>query len=79
MSTLFILQNQQGYFLKKVCADKNSEWIDGREPQLVFHTQHKDEAINMLVETNSQDITLRIRVKECKINAKHHWINHNPN
>lgn len=70
MSTLFILQNQQGYFLKKVGADKQREWIDGQEPQQLFRTMHKDEAVNMLVETNTQDVELRIQVREYDNNGK---------
>lgn len=70
MSTLFTLQNQHGYFLKKVGADKQKEWVDGQEPQQLFRTIHKDEAVNMLVETNAQDVELRIQVKEYENNGK---------
>ncbi len=72
MSTLYVLQNQHGHFLKKVAADKHKEWGDGQEPQALFRTIHRDEALNMLVETNSQAIDLRITIKEYPANAKRH-------
>lgn len=74
MSSLYVLQSQHGYFLKKVGADKNKEWIDGQEPGQLFRTIHKDEALNMLVETNSQNIELRISIKEYESNGKNHPI-----
>jgi hypothetical protein len=72
MITLYILQNQHGYFLKKSTTNKLKEWTDGREPQLLFRTIHKDEALNMLVETNSQAVDLRISIKEYPSNPKKH-------
>jgi hypothetical protein len=74
MSTLYVLQNQHGYFLKKVGADKNKEWVDGQDAGQLFRTVHKDEALNMLVETNSQNVELRITVKEYDSNGKNHPI-----
>ena len=72
MSSLYVLQNQHGYFLKKVGADKSKEWVDGQDAGHLFRTVHKDEAINMLVETNSQNVELRINVKEYDNNGKNH-------
>lgn len=65
MNTLYILQNQHGYFL-----GKNKEWLDGREANALFRSIHKDEAINMMFEVNTQDVELRISIKECEANAK---------
>ncbi len=65
MITLFILQNQHGYFL-----GKNKEWLDGREPNALFRSLHKDEALNMMFEVNTQDVELRISIKECEANNK---------
>jgi hypothetical protein len=72
MATLYILQNQHGYFLKKSTPNNLKEWTDGREPQVLFRTIHKDEALNMLVETNSQAVDLRISIKEYPSNPKNH-------
>lgn len=65
MSTIFILQNQEGYFLSK-----NKDWVDGRDANTLYRSQHKDEAINMLFEVNSRDFNLRISVKQYDTNAK---------
>ncbi|MEO0442649.1 MAG: hypothetical protein AAFZ92_02770 [Pseudomonadota bacterium] len=62
---MFILQNQNGYFLAK-----SGEWIDGRQPQLLFRTLHKDEALNQLFEANSRDHALRINLMQCEISSK---------
>ena len=74
MATLYTLQNQHGYFLQKKSADKISKashlWGDGQELNKVFRTTHKDEAINMMFEAGSQDVALRISIKEYPANAK---------
>lgn len=64
---MFILQNQDGYFLSK-----SGEWLDGREPSALFRTTLKDEAVNQLFETNSKDYSLRIAILECEANLKKH-------
>jgi len=83
MTTLYILQNQHGYFLQKKSADKtigkgttdkaskaSYMWGDGQELNKVFRTTHKDEAINMMFEAGSQDVALRIAIKEYPANNK---------
>ena len=62
---MFILQNQDGYFLSK-----SGEWIDGRILNHLFRTPNKDEAVNQMFEINSQDYSLRINLLECEVNAK---------
>lgn len=62
---MYILQNQNGYFLTK-----SKEWTDGREPNLLFRTQHKDEAVNELFEVNSKDYTLRLKILSCEVTPK---------
>lgn len=60
MQNLFIIHNQNGYFL-----GKSGQWLDGREPAQLFRAQHKDEAINQLFEANSKDVHLRLSILEC--------------
>lgn len=84
MNILYILQNQDGYFLgnkglpgrgsSKSGVTKDHEWVDGREAGAIFRTEHKDEAINMRVEVNSQDIYSRITIKEVESTTKRHPI-----
>lgn len=62
---MFILQNQDGYFLSK-----SGDWVDGRATNVLFRTTNKDEAVNQLFEVNSQDYSLRINILECEINTK---------
>lgn len=62
---MFILQNQDGYFLSK-----SGEWLDGREPTSLFRTLHRDEAVNQLFEINSQDYSLRITIVSCEQTPK---------
>jgi hypothetical protein len=62
---MFIIQNQDGYFLAK-----SGEWLDGREPGQLFKTLLKDEAVNQMFEANSRDYNLRLSLLECEINSK---------
>jgi len=57
---LFILQNQDKYFLSK-----NNEWVDGTDLKGLFKTPHRDIAVNQLFEVNSHDYTQRIQVLDC--------------
>jgi len=58
----------------KGATDKTSKasymWGDGQELNKVFRTTHKDEAINMMFEAGSQDVALRITIKEYSANNK---------
>lgn len=57
---VFILQNQDKLFL-----NKQNVWVDGREPQVVFKTKHKDEALNQSFEATSKDHSARIQILVC--------------
>lgn len=62
---MYILHNQDGYFLTK-----SGDWADGREVGTLYRTLHKDEAINQLFEVNSKDYSLRISLLKCDANSK---------
>lgn len=83
MSTLYTLQNQNGYFLGSKGLNKGSgkshsknaadhEWVDGQDPGAVYRTAHKDEAINMQFEVNACDFSLRLKISTYEANAKNH-------
>lgn len=72
MSALYILQNQHGYYLKKTNSKQDVSWVDGQDANLLFRSAHKDEALNMLIEVNSQHIDLRIIIKDYPANPKNH-------
>lgn len=65
MSQVFLLQNQQGLLL-----NKQGQWTDGREAGSLFRTPHRDEALNHMIEVNSKDYTLRIKLLECDLNER---------
>lgn len=54
MSIVYIVKNQHGLFVSK-----QKEWVDGREPKILFRSPHKDEAINLVFELSSKDIYIR--------------------
>lgn len=54
MSKVYVVTNQHGHFI-----NKHREWVDGRDPKLLFRSKHKDEAINLVFELSSKDISLR--------------------
>jgi hypothetical protein len=65
MSHVFVVVNQQG-----LCASKQKEWIDGRDPKQLFRSPHKDEALNMVFELSSKDIYLRAETLSVELNDK---------
>ncbi len=65
MQELFLLQNQDKLFLSK-----QSEWVDGRDLSVIYKTEHKDEALNQLFETNTKDYGQRIHIISCPANEK---------
>lgn len=67
MSQVFVLQNQDGYFLSK-----QKEWVDGRDAVVLYRCVHHDEALNQMVEVNAKDYTQRISIVECELNPKRH-------
>jgi hypothetical protein len=67
MNKMYVVKNQHGLF-----ASKHKEWLDGREPKLLFRCQHKDEAINMVFELSSKDINVRAEAIIVEIDANKH-------
>jgi hypothetical protein len=67
MNEMYVVKNQHGLF-----ASKHKEWLDGREPKLLFKCQHKDEAINMVFELSSKDINVRAEAIIVEIDANKH-------
>ena len=65
MHNLFLIHNQDGYFL-----GKSGDWLDGREPTQLFRTQHKDEAVNQLFEANSPNVEWRLSILECPAKSR---------
>lgn len=69
MNKMYVVKNQHGLF-----ADKHKEWVDGREPKLLFRSEHKDEAINMVFELSSKDIHTRAETIEVELDSHKHPI-----
>ena len=65
MNQVFVVSNQNGHF-----ASKQKEWVDGREPKLLFRSPHKDEAINLVFELSSKDIYLRAEATSVDLDEK---------
>lgn len=67
MSNIYVVKNQHGLF-----ASKHKEWLDGREPKLLFRSPHKDEAINMVFELSSKDINTRAEAIAVETDSNKH-------
>lgn len=65
MSHVYVLTNQHKQFLSK-----SKEWFDGRDATKLFRSEHKDVAINEMFEANTRDVSLRIELLQCELNAK---------
>ncbi len=62
---IFILQTQDQRTL-----NNDLEWSSEADCNAIFHTPHKDIAINQLIELNAKDISLRASVVECEADSK---------
>lgn len=62
MSECYIVKNQHNHY-----ASKQREWVDGSNPRALFRSVHKDEAVNMVFELSSRDISLRAEVISCEL------------
>ena len=62
---IYILQMLDGRFLSK-----DLEWISGLDNNDLYTAEHKDTALNKLVELNAKDINLRATVVRCEIDAQ---------
>ncbi len=51
---IYIIKNHDESIL-----GKDLEWLDGRDTNQIFKTEHRDIALNQLIELNAKDINLR--------------------
>lgn len=65
MSKVFLLQNQQKFFI-----NRQGLWVSGREPAGLFRVKNKDEAINEIFEISARDFDQRITVIEADATEK---------
>ena len=57
MSSVFVIQNQQGQFLSR-----QKEWVEKTEIAALYKTPHRDLAINELFEVTSKETDTRAKV-----------------
>lgn len=65
MSTVFVIQNQNGDFL-----DKHGEWTNADDASHIFKSPHKDLAVNQLFEATSKDMMTRAKVVEASLDER---------
>lgn len=63
--SLFIIHNSRGEFL-----DRQLNWVSAEDASVIFHTPHRDVALNQLIELNARDIHLRAKVVQCDSDGK---------
>ncbi len=61
MKTIFVIRNQNGHYL-----GRHGEWLDGSHVPGLFRTEHRDAAVNELVEVNLRDFDLRGEIIVCE-------------
>ena len=61
MKTIHVIRNQYNHYL-----DRHGEWVDGSHVPALFRTEHRDVAMNELVEVNLRDFNLRGEILECE-------------
>ncbi|MCT2529304.1 hypothetical protein N2382_00420 [SAR92 clade bacterium H921] len=62
---VYILKTQDNMFL-----NKNFEWSLEPHRDSIFHSQHRDIALNQLIEINAKDISLRVSIVEYEADSK---------
>ncbi|MBT5577931.1 MAG: hypothetical protein HOJ99_05490 [Porticoccaceae bacterium] len=62
---IYILQTQDNRIL-----NKDLEWSSDADRNGIFHTPHRDIALNQLIELNAKDINLRAALIECETDSK---------
>lgn len=65
MTSLYVVVNESGHYL-----GKQQQWLDGSEPQHVFRSEHRDEAVNAAFEAGLRDVTLRAQVSQVEANER---------
>ncbi len=60
----YLIKNHNARYLSK-----ELEWVDNDGSSL-FHTPHKDVALNQLIEVNARDIHVRASVISCETDKK---------
>ncbi len=64
MKTILVIRNQNGHYL-----GRNGDWQDGSHVPGLFRTEHRDVAMNELVEVNLRDFDLRGEIICCEAEA----------
>ena len=62
---VYILKTQDNLVL-----NKNFEWSSEPHRDSVFHSPHRDIALNQLIEVNAKDISLRVSIVEHEADSK---------
>lgn len=61
MKTIYVIRNQNRHYL-----GRHAEWLDGSHVPALFRTEHRDIAVNELVEVNLRDFGLRGEILACE-------------
>jgi len=61
VKTVFVIRNQYGHYL-----GRNGEWLDGSHVPGLYRTEHRDAAVNEMVEVNLRDFDLRGEIIACE-------------
>ena len=64
MTTIYVIRNQNNHYL-----GRHGEWLDGSHAPALFRTEHRDMAVNELVEVNLRDFNLRGEILACEDGA----------
>lgn len=57
MGKLYVIQDSYGRFLSR-----QDEWVEGGSRETLFRSEHRDLALNTLIELNTRDVDLRATV-----------------
>ncbi|SMF12096.1 hypothetical protein SAMN02745866_00763 [Alteromonadaceae bacterium Bs31] len=65
MSQIYLIRDQHDRFL-----DKSGDWSHGEDARGLYRSNHKDEAINQMVELSVKNPELRVRIEPAERDEK---------
>jgi len=63
----YVVKTDTGWYLSK-----KDVWVSGRESHEVYVAQHRDQALNQMIEKTLKDPSVRCEVVACNANDKGH-------
>lgn len=65
MKTVYLIKNQEQLYYAK-----DGTWLSYKQARKLYFNEHRDEALNTLIEANSKHTELRLSIEQAQLNEK---------